>query len=39
MFAVFNSSKEKLIIKVLLKKMKPSCSEQIIFNVPFSVYF
>ena len=29
MFAVFNSSKEKSIIKVLLKKRKPNCWEQI----------
>ena len=28
MFAVFNSSKEKTIIKVLLKKTKPTCCEQ-----------
>ena len=39
MFAVFNSSKEKPIIKVLLKKTKPKCLEQILFSVPFSVYF
>ena len=29
MFAVFNSSKEKPIIRVLLKKTKPNCCEQI----------
>ena len=39
MFAVFNSSKEKSNIKVLLKKMKPNCWEQILFSVSFSVYF
>ena len=38
-FAVFNSSKDKSIIKVLLKKTKPNCWEQILFSVPFSVYF
>ena len=39
MFAVFFSSKEKSIKKVLLKKTKPNCWEQILFSVPFSVYF
>ena len=38
MFAVFNPSKENSIIKVLLKKLKPNCKEQIVFIVPFSVY-
>ena len=39
MFAVFNSSKEKSIIKVLLKETKPNCWEQILFSAQFSVYF
>ena len=39
MFAVFNSSKEKSIVKLLLKETKPNCWEQILFSVQFSVYF
>ena len=39
MFSVFISSKEKSITKVLLKKTKPNCWEQILFSVPFSVNF
>ena len=38
MFAVFNLSKEEPFIKLLLRKTKPNCSKQILFNVPFSVY-
>ena len=37
MFAVFNSSKEKSILKELLKKTKPNCWEQILFSVPISL--
>ena len=39
MFALFSSSKEKPIRKVLPKKTKPNCWQQILFSIPFSVFF
>ena len=38
-FAVFNSSKEKSTIKVMLNKTKLNCWEQTLFSVPFSIDF